>query len=447
MIRAILLLQFSQVLGRALYILFAMWYINRWLGVEAKGTWAALFALMTILGTFSNLGFEAWLTREVAGNAIGRKQALAFLFKAKSMLWVPCLLVGAWYVVENDYDLVLAFPFALALLFDGVGVAQQAVFEGKSRAGKIALMSFLKSGGFVLACVPVILWIEPTTLTPFTWLFAAVLLGRVIYGHQCWKLLPEKAPSITGRAWREFALMGSFTFVTVVYFKVDTLMLASMKGQLAAGYYDNAYNFVEGALFLSAAAGTMLYPRLVQSEPKARATLFDHMFLVVLTMGCAGSFGIWLLGNAVGDLLIGPENFEGSRRALTLLAAALPLMFANGLMSRYLFSCRMERLALITSGSVAIFNVVGNALVIPRHGEAGAALITVLTEGLLLVIWIWVGRRSPNMLLRVLGIAAITGAVAWVQLNTDMGMAAGLIGLVGFSLFFLYRLKKLRMVL
>ncbi len=362
MIRAILFLQISQVLGRGFYLLFSLWYINNVFGVDVKGEWANMMTLYTMLSAFSNLGFEVWLTREVAGASISRQQAQAFLFKAKGGLWLICLGIGAWWVGRVGTSPMLALPFALIFVLDGVAVAEQAVFEGKSQARHIATMSFIKSGGFVILALPVALFFKPTDLVPFAWAFLAAIAIRLVFGWRCWRSLPSQATPVPKRAWKEFAVMGSFTVVTIIYFKIDLLMLTSMKGKLAAGYYDNAYAFVEGALFLSAAAGTMLYPSLVRSSGEERARQFDSMFLVVLLMGIVGTIGIWLFGPWVGSWIVGAERFSGSLQPLVILASALPVMFVNGLLNRWLFSFRRERFALLTASAVAVFNLVGNFL-------------------------------------------------------------------------------------
>lgn len=449
MIRSILLLQVAQVLGRGAYVLFTLWYINRALGVEAKGTWAGLMALLGITASFSNLGFEVWLTREVAARRITRGNAHRFLFQAKTLPWLVCIAIGAYYASKEGYPLMVALPFAFALIFDGVGVAQQAVFEGNSQAKHIALMSFLKSGGFVILAVPVAFFLKPEHLTPFAWLFAATLLLRNFYGHRAWKLMPEhisNAGSLAPDAWKAFVVMGSYIFVTKVYFSIDVLMITSILDKGWAGMYDNAYNFVEGALFLSAAAGTMLYPRLIQSEGDARGRIFDAMYLVVLVMGICGALGLWWLGPTVGDLLVGANTFSMSHQALFILACSLPIMFTNGLLNRWLFAQHRERFALLTAVIAALVNLIGNAVLIPIAGIEGAALMTVVTEGALMIIWLLWGRRSWSLVMAVLlggGSIVLLGFLHHLEVVGPWAAVGGL--LVGTTIFF-YRLRRFHQV-
>jgi len=444
MLRAIVLLQVSQVLGRGLYILFSFYYINRAFGLEGKGVWAGLFALFSILSAASNLGFEVWLTREVAGGHICRRGAWTFLLKAKGPLWAAALAVGAVLCARGGYPPWAAAAFGVALVIEGIALAEQAIFEGHAQAGRIAMMSFLKSGGFALVALPVAL-LQPGSLTVFAWIFAGVLLLRAVYGRGAWDLLPESATPARPRSWRDFAVMGSFILVTIIYFKVDVLMLGFMQGMAAAGNYDNAYLFVEGVMFVSAAAGTMLYPRLVQAAGPAKAKLFDAMYKLILALGFCGTLAIGVLGEPLGRLFIG-DLFEGAQGALTVLGFALPVMFVNGLLNRWLFSEHRERFALVCALGVAVFNVVGNYFLIPTHGPAGAALITVLTEGLLLAMWLLWGRRSPGLLVWTLVGFTLLGIVSVLRAYALRGVWVQVGGLLLFTVLFVYRVHVFRLV-
>jgi len=429
---SILTLQLSQVLGRGLFFLFSVWFLNRALGLEAKGLWTALFSLFGILLVFANMGFEIWLSRAAADGSIGRRQAQRFLFRAKSGLWAACLLIGGLWAWRSGWSPALALPFGLALIFDGVGVAEQAVYEGKRRILAMAGLTFIKSGGFALAALAVGAFAPEAPLAVYAWLFAATLLVRAAVGWRSWRLLPDTADPPPPGAWREFAAMGAFTLVTVLYFKVDAVMLADMVGDRVTGDYGNAYDFVEGALFFSGAAGAALYPRLVTAADGERGPLFDLLFQFILTAGAAGAVALWLAAPWLGGLLAG-EAFAGAVPPLAILGLGLPFMFGNGLLSRWLFACRMEGFALKTAAAMAVFNIAGNWLLIPEYGAEGAAVMTVATEGLLFLTWVCFGRKAPALLLSWSALTLVTlasGYLLWLRERPFLGalLAAVVLG-------------------
>lgn len=404
-----LLLQASHFAGRLLYLLFSLWYLNRYLGIDAKGVWAGLYALMSILSVASNMGFEVWLTRAVARASIGARQAKSLLFRLKGLTWLLALGLGFAFVTVGNHAASLAIPFAFAMVFDGIAVAQQAVFEGLSKPKKMAIMSFLKSGGFVLLAILAVVLFDHPGLATFGWLYALALGIRVLYGWHCWHALP-KDRDYKGSHWRECLLMGAWTLATVVYFSVDGVMLLQMVGPQENGFYSNAYNFVEGSLFISAALGAMLYPRLIQAQQKHRQDLFDRAFALVLVIAACGVVALNYLGPILGRFLAG-EVFEASLRPLFILSWCLPFMFANGLLGRWLLAHHREVFAFKSALVGAIFNVVGNALVIPRWGAEGAAMITLITEGGLFLVWVVWGRRRWTLLSWWLGYMAMVSFI------------------------------------
>lgn len=377
---------------------FSLWFLNRMLGIEAKGTWTTLFSMLGILTVFANMGFETWLTRAVAGEQIDRRSALGFMFKVKFPLWIVCIAVGAWMVYQRGYSLWLGLPFALALIFDGVALAEQAVFEGRSRIRSLAAMSFIKTGGFTLSAFLVAwLWSQHLSVALFGWLFALVLLVRLVYGWRSWSLLPASGKPTQSDSVRAFMLMGAYAFVTVLYFKIDAVMLSFLWGDVEVGHYGNAYDFLEGSLFVSGSMAAVLYPRLVQADPQERGALFDTALRFLMAVAACGTFALCFVAGWLGHLLAG-EAFDGAIAPMRILAWGLPFMFANGLMSRWLFAQNRERFALITAAVAALFNLVANAIVIPQFGASGAAATTLATEGMLFFMWLGMGRGSWSIL-------------------------------------------------
>lgn len=425
MLKSIFLLHSAHLIGRLLYVFFALWYLNRFLGVEAKGLWAGLFSLFSILSVFSNMGFEIWLSRAVASDTIDRRRARNLLFQTKSGLWVLCWLIGAVLVYRGAYPVLATIAFGVALIFDGIGVAQQAVYEGRSDTPRLAAMSFFKVGGFALVAAVAAMIVPDPSLNLFAWCFAGVLGMRVCFGHHAWRLLPDEPKPRDKDAARSFLFMGAYTLVTVLYFRIDQVMLLSLAGEAAAGNYANAYDLIEGTLFISGAVAAVVYPRLVQChDEQRRARLFDTAFLVLTVVAACGVSGMWLFGRPVGTLLAG-KTFESALPVLYLLACSLPIMFANGILSRWLFARNMERFALISGIVATIINIAGNAWAIPRWGAWGAAVMTVATEGFIFAAWLLVGRGSAALLLRWCGLLLplLLIHAAW----RHVGMAAAML--------------------
>ncbi len=99
-------------------------------------------------------------------------------------------------------------------------------------------------------------------------------------------------------------------------------------------------------------------------------------------------------------------------------------MFGNGLLSRWLFSTGQEAFALKSAAALAVFNIVGNWIIIPQYGAEGASVMTLATEGLLFLLWIFAGRKAPALLGFWLVLLIPVSLVGWLNLNQNMSVAA-----------------------
>jgi len=95
---------------------------------------------------------------------------------------------------------------------------------------------------------------------------------------------------------------------------------------------------------------------------------------------------------------------------------------------------RPGRLTVITTGVVAVFNIVLNLIVIPEHGAQGAAAATLATEVLLAAIVLVlakpvVGFPRPLAVAAGAALAGLAMAAAMVPLRADLALAlpAGLL--------------------
>ena len=307
----------------------------------------------------------------------------------------------------------------------------------------MAAMSFAKSGIFALLALALAFAADHPALPAFAWLFTATLGLRCLAGWPAWRLLDGHSHRPHEDHWKEVLLLGAYSLVTVLYFQVDSVMLYAMAGERVTGDYGNAYHFLEGSLFISAAVGSVLYPRLVTAPEREGGQLFDRFFKLLLVIAFCGTTAIWFIGPWLGFLFAGPD-FAGAVEPLHLLALGLPFMFGNGFLSRWLFSRKMERFALFSASVLALFNIIGNYLLIPHYGAKGAALMTLATEGLLFFWWIFKGRRRVGLFFFFLGLLLATTLIAGLLFVWDTRVPALILTLVLAGPLLGYHLNKAR---
>ncbi|MBK8597503.1 MAG: polysaccharide biosynthesis C-terminal domain-containing protein [Holophagales bacterium] len=182
-----------------------------------------------------------------------------------------------------------------------------------------------------------------------------------------------------GRTVAPFAVLFA---LSMLYFRVDVLLVQALRGEGDTGRYGAALTLYSVVLLLPESAMAAVYPRLASSfraslEGYAEATLLSLRVLVVgivplsLFLIC---FADRILGLAYG------ERFLASATTLRLLAVSLPLHAVNGVLGQALQAARLQSamLRIIVFGLAT--HVVANVVLLPRLGIEGAAVALFLSS-------------------------------------------------------------------
>jgi O-antigen/teichoic acid export membrane protein len=155
--------------------------------------------------------------------------------------------------------------------------------------------------------------------------------------------------------------------------------------------------FVERLWILSQAVSTVLLPRLSQlssDEPKRKQlTPLVSRWTFAITLGAATLLAI--IAHPLIDVLFGPGYHDAFRPLLILLpgivAGSASKILANDLAAR-----GRPELNMYTSWIVVIVNIIGNVVLIPIYGLAGAALATTIAYTLNLILRLYIHRQFDN---------------------------------------------------
>jgi O-antigen/teichoic acid export membrane protein len=168
-----------------------------------------------------------------------------------------------------------------------------------------------------------------------------------------------------------------------LFFKIDALLLLPLAGDVAAGTYAAAYKVAEGAGIISSTFTLALFPRLSRQSDLSGA--YRMALRVLLQISLPLAVGIALLAAPIVAVIGGREYLPDSAVALTILICYLPLSYTNGLTQYVLIAAGKQRLLTAAFAAALVFNLVANALLIPRFSYVGAAWVTVASELVLLV--------------------------------------------------------------
>ncbi len=392
------LLMGSHILGKLLFF-FTVIILTRLLGVEGFGKFNFSLSFVLIFTVFADLGVNAFMIREVA-----RKKELAALYFRNALLLRVILGAVVYGVIvltaslagypEDIAELVrLIALYGIAESFNGFISAYLRSFERMEYEAflnvfmKTALLLsvlFAGSQGWGLAGIGLV--------------YVAVSFMRLVFGMVIvfsrgfispGEFLSGKTDirfirSMLSRAW-PFAVI---SVLGVIYYRIDSVMLQSMKGSMAVGWYGAAHR-VTGALnFIPEMFAASLYPVFsrffIESREKLE-TAYPMAFEFLLILGLPLAAGVMVLSEEITLFLYG-QDFLESAAALRILSWTLLAVFLSYITGTALNSLNRQKTLTKISAFCVILNIALNFILIPRYGFPGAALTTLVTSSLMLAL-------------------------------------------------------------
>jgi O-antigen/teichoic acid export membrane protein len=380
-----------QLLGSALasLISFATFVaMTRGLGPEAFGDFTAATAYLVIPTVVADIGLSTGVLREISARPERTEPAMRAA--------VPLMALVGLAVVLAAIAAGLALPFTHQTKVAIVIASAGALFTIMTFAVQPVLQAQLKMHWAVAATVAGRLVTFGLTLgalsTGFD--FAGVVAAHSI-GIAVTLALHVVAvatiislrPVFDVRYWRRLAggsfVLGLAIAISLIYFRVDAMLLALVRPAEEVGLYGAAYKFIELAGLVVTAAAASIFPPLTRfaasgDTERARALVqqaFDALLaaaapLAVAMIAFSEEIVVWTAGTA----------FREGGVALALLAPYVLVFFANGVLWRILIATNRDRALLTMAVAVLAVNVVLNLVFLPIYGFKAAAVIAVASE-------------------------------------------------------------------
>lgn len=174
-----------------------------------------------------------------------------------------------------------------------------------------------------------------------------------------------------------------------VYNVLSRILLGSLSGPEAVGFFDNAAKLVSVPTALIAAVGTVMLPRtsalLSQGNTTQAQAHTDKTMLAVMAFSGIAAFGIPCIAFPFVEVFYG-TGFEESASALIILCATIPLLgFGNVMRTQFLIPRKMDSVFLASAICGAVASLVVNIALIPSFGTVGGAFASVAAEAAVLI--------------------------------------------------------------
>lgn len=169
---------------------------------------------------------------------------------------------------------------------------------------------------------------------------------------------------------------------SLFYLQVDKVMLQWITGMSSQiSFYDHAEKLINIPLSLIAVMSTVMMPRIANEFRNDNRRQIEFLLQkagrYALCAAFPMMFGLAVIAKKFIPWYLGKEFFPVAN-AMTILAPIVLLNSLSGISGQQYFTATNQINILMKAyGSAAIFNVIVNALLIPRYGYIGAAVATV----------------------------------------------------------------------
>jgi O-antigen/teichoic acid export membrane protein len=377
----------AEILSRAIgFIAFP--FITRALGPTEFGSLSYVVAVTSWVGVISAPGLYAYGLREVAQKPDQARhitgELMTLSLSVTSIAYVG-ILAYAFLGHLSSTERTLFILVGATLPLSSIDLSW--AFIGVSRAGAVSALT--AATNLLYMCL-VILWVhDPSdvTLVPGLQLLQSALIaaGLLVLAMRLWgRLELGVSRSRAAVIIRGAIPLGLGTVMTMIYNRVDVIMVAAMRGRTEAGLYAGAYRIMEVAVLLPLTLMNLaIMPSITGAfgrdidEASAKVEVyFRHFLLLAIPVGVGGI----LLRGGIVRVVLGPA-YERSADvfgalSLNLLVGGMAALFAGCV----LVGLRRNGIYLAAVATGAVVNVVLNLLFIPRFGMMAAAVATLIAQ-------------------------------------------------------------------
>jgi len=370
--------------------------LARLLGPEGRGVFALLLLVPSLAASLGLLGFEqanaVYTGLEPGARRILIWQSVALALGVGSTLAVAAIVYV--FLGAPGFEALAAAPPALVVLLLATIPARlvveywAAILRGMNRIPILnAFEIATKLAPFV--GVVVLVWALGLGVTGAAWsdalasVAAALALGVVLRVLGAWG-----RPAWDSRFWWRvvtFALpVHAGTIAAYLNYRVDEFIVAVYLPIEALGLYAIAVGLAERIWIIPGSVATVLLPHLTNrrdGDATVSAAICRH---VVMWTGAA-----CLVVAAIADPVVTTlfsSSFAGAVRPLRWLLPGIFTLSVGKVLVAELLAREQPRYTVLASGAAVVANIVGNLLLVPRIGIAGAAVASSVSYTILSAI-------------------------------------------------------------
>lgn len=385
----------GQFAGRFLFFIFLM-VCARVLGPKEFGVFSFSLSICYLFYTVMNFGLDHLAVKWVARRDFERFSTIALANLITTFSGFLLIFIVSFFFDKHTF--VTLNILGIGFIFFSVNMIVFSYFRGVET---MQFESFILVGQrlILLLFTFIFLNIARSALTvsiSFSLsLFLAFISIWVIKYKNSIKIFPkdrsafkivlkrQKIASVLKEAFPLALVSG----LGIIYYRIDSIMIAGYRQISDVGIYTTAYMVIEGVMLLVRVIMAASFSRLSQygSKPDIKFYALYKKLLILLTILslilCSIMFAA---GEFVFDLFFGQE-YQTSVNVFYILLLSVIALYPGTMVTQALITLDKQKVYMYIALICTVANILLNILFIPEYGTKGAAWATVITDTILTV--------------------------------------------------------------
>lgn len=389
----------SSVLTKLLHFVLFIFLI-RYLKPAEYGIYNVAWAHIALLSPLLDFGTTSYsivyLPRE-------KTDKFSNLFSLRLLLSIvvfilTVVLAFAWGYEPSTKRYIFLTSFVIfSNMFSGSYLILNSL---KEKVYYSSLVSFIFNSVLVMSFV-ISLLVKKSLSTIFTLIFIFYSLYSLVNFILIRKSLNKKLLIFFDPKNWWLIIKKAYIFVLIsffggLYFKIDVFILNFIKGAASVGVYSAGYKFLDALMFLVGSYNISSTPNLVKRAKEGKHSLKQKIkkdLLLVTAISVPIAIGTVLLGPYILPLIL-KSSYSPSITVAQIVVCALPLIMISSVFINSLYALDKAKLVIFVFLLQAIFNLVGNYLLVPHYSFFASAWITVIGEVLNAIIFYLLLKKS-----------------------------------------------------
>ncbi len=380
--------------------------LTNYLSVNDYGRIASGLSAITIISALATLGLNDYLIREyskcnsISQNNLNGIYALTYI----TFIAISVILAILYYIIDAEliHDIILLSPL---VLMNSLFLLNNSKYVVLGSHKKIATLQLINPSLKLLVVLGLFLFSQHDLMTTLSALLLIGMIGIVvqkIIGNKISSLELTQNPELTltylSMSKKSFPFTIA-TFCHLIYFQSDVIIIREVMGAYFSGIYNVAFLIITFSYTIPAVVyQKVLLPKIyswVSQGNLAEIRKYNKTLIWNVVFGATTALLVYFLCEPAIVVFFGVDYIE-SVNIVRLLVIAIPLRFLSTAIGPFLLIEDMISKKILAMSSVAVFNVVLNINFIPVYGMYGAAVTTILSELILLLMYFYLSKKVSN---------------------------------------------------